>query len=81
MNVSDLSTNQQYSNRKPIINMTSWMKNQTANLYNTVSASMTATLDALVKRLFWVCEIASLLYNRIMDNIEYGHERLKDIEK
>ena len=61
--------------------MTSWMKNQTANLCNTVSASMTATLDALVKRLFWVCEIASLLYNRIMDNIEYGHERLKDIEK
>ena len=26
-----------------------------------------------------VRETASLLYNRIMDNIEYGRQRLKDI--
>ena len=40
---------------------------------------MTATQDALVERLQSVREIASLLYNRMMDNIRYGRERLKDI--
>ena len=30
MNVLDLSTNQQYPNKKPIINMSSWMRNQLA---------------------------------------------------
>ena len=59
--------------------MTSWMRNQIANLYNTVSAPVAVTRDALAEKLQSVRETASLLYNRTMDNIKYGRERLKDI--
>ena len=65
--------------RKPIINMTSWMRNQLTKLYNAVSAPVTATRDALAERLQGVRETASLLYNRMMENMGYGQERLKDI--
>ena len=40
---------------------------------------MTATRDALAERLQSVRETASLLYNRMMENMGYGGERLKDI--
>ena len=40
---------------------------------------MAATGDALTKRLQRVRETASLLYNRMVENMEYGQERLKDI--
>ena len=40
---------------------------------------MTATRDALAVRLRSVHETASLLYNRMMKNMGYGRERLKDI--
>ena len=66
MNALDLSTNQQYPNKKPIINMSSWMRNQLAKLYNAVSAPVAATCYALTERLQSVRETASLLYNRMM---------------
>ena len=36
---------------KCIINKSSWMRNQLTKLYNTVSAPVAATRDALVERL------------------------------
>ena len=58
------------------------MSNQIANLYNTVPASVAATRDTLGERLRKVRETASLLYNRMMRNIEYGQEGWKgNIEK
>ena len=59
--------------------MTNWMRNQIANLYNAVSAPIAVTRDTLVETLHNVRETASLLYNRIMDNNEYGRKRLKGI--
>ena len=58
--------------------MTSWMKNQLTKLYNAVSAPVTATP---AERLSSVHDTASLLYNRMMENMGYGQERLKDVEK
>ena len=55
------------------------MRNTISKLYNTVSAPVTATRDALTERLESVRETASLLYNRMMENMEDGWERLKDI--
>ena len=40
---------------------------------------MTATRDALAERLQSVRDTASLLYNRMMENMGYRRERLKDI--
>ena len=79
MDALDLSTNQQYPNKKPTINLSSWMRNQLAKLCNAVSASVAATRDALTERLQSVRETASLLYNRMIENMEYGRQRLKDI--
>ena len=61
--------------------MTGWMKNQIANLYNFVSRFAAATREALAERLPGVRETASLLCNRMTDNIRYRGERLKDIVK
>ena len=55
------------------------MRNQLTKLYNAVSAPVTATRDALAERLQSVRDTASLLYNRMMENMGYGQERLKDI--
>ena len=52
------------------------MKNQITDLYNAVSAPVAATSDALSLRLESVRETASLLYNRMMDNIQ---NKLKNI--
>lgn len=79
MNALELTTNQKYSNKKPIIKITNWMRNQIANLYNALSAPIAATRDTLAERLHSVRETASSLYNRMMDNNEHGWERLKDI--
>ena len=55
------------------------MENQLTKLYNAVSAPVAATRDALAERLLSVGETASLLYNRMVENMRYGQERLKDI--
>ena len=57
----------------------SWFRNTITNLYNAVSAPVAATRDALAERLQSVRDTASLLYNRMMNNIGYGQETLKDI--
>ena len=54
--------------------MTSWMRNQLTKLYNTLSAPVPATLDALAERLQSVLETASLLYNKMVENMRYGQE-------
>ena len=59
--------------------MTSWMKNQLTKLYNAISAPVAATRDALTERLQSVRETASLLYNRMVENMGYGQETLIDI--
>ena len=59
--------------------MTKWMRNQLTKLYNAVSAPLAATRDALAEKLHSVRETTSLLYNRMMENMEYRQERLKDI--
>ena len=59
--------------------MASWMRNQIANLYNAISAPVAATQDRPTERLQSARNTASLLYNRMMDNISFGQERLKKI--
>ena len=62
--------------------MNSFLRNKISKLYNAISASVTATRDALAERLQSVHDITSLLYNRMMENMGYGQqERLKDIEE
>ena len=55
------------------------MRNTISKLYNAASAPVAATRDALAERLQGICETASLLYNKIMENWSYGWESLKDI--
>ena len=55
------------------------MKNQLRKLCNPVSAPVAVTPDALAERLQSVRKTVSLLYNRMMENMGYGQERLKDI--
>ena len=55
----------QASNKKAVTNMTSWMRNQIANLYNFVLAPMTATRGTF-ERLQSVNETDFLLYNRMV---------------
>ena len=45
------------------------MRNTINKLYNAVSAPVAATRNALAKGLLSVRETASLLHNRMMDNI------------
>ena len=60
--------------------MNTFLRNTISKLYNGVSAPVAATRDALVERLQGVRETASLLYNRMMENMGYGQqERSKDI--
>ena len=53
------------------------MRNQLTKL--SVSVPVAATRDALIERLHSVCETASLLYNKMMKNMGYEQERLKNI--
>ena len=55
------------------------MKNQLTKLCNAVSAPVVATRDVLTERLQSVRETASLLNNRMVENMGYGQETLKDI--
>ena len=71
-----LSRNQQHSNKEPLLNISNWMKIQIANLCKTVPAPVAATRDVLVERLQIIGETGSSLYNRMMDNIEYGQKGL-----
>ena len=59
--------------------MNSFLRNTISKLYNAVSAPAAATRDALAERLQSLHETASLLYNRMMENMEYGQQKLKDI--
>ena len=54
------------------------MRNQ---LENAVSAPVAATRDALAERQQSVRETASLLYNRMVENMGYGQDILEDIVK
>ena len=58
------------------------MRNTISKLYNAASAApVAATRNALAERLQSVYKGASLLYNRMMEKMEYGRQRLKDVEK
>ena len=59
--------------------MNSSLRNTISKLYNAVSAPVAATPDLLTERLQSVRETASLLYNRVMENMGYEKERLQDI--
>ena len=59
--------------------MNSFLRNTISKLYNAVSAPVAAPRDALAEKLQGVRKTASLLYNRMMENMGYGRERLKDI--
>ena len=59
--------------------MNTFLRNTISKLYNAVSAPLAATRDALTERLQSVRETASLLYNRMVENMGYGQETLKDI--
>ena len=59
--------------------MNTFLRNTNSKLYNVVSAPVTATRDALAEKLQSVRDTASLLYNRMMENMGYRQERLRDI--
>ena len=59
--------------------MNTFLRNTISKLYNAISATVTATRYALAERLQSVRETASLLYNRMMDDMGYGQEGSKDI--
>ena len=52
--------------------MNTFLRNTISKLYNAVSAPVAVTRGALVERLQSVHDTASLLYNRMMENMEYG---------
>ena len=79
MNVSEMTKNVEKFPQETYNKMTSWVENQSTKLYNAVSAPVAVTRDALAERLQSVRKTASLLYNRMMENMGYGQERLKDI--
>ena len=57
------------------------MRNQLTKLNNTLSAPVPATLDALAERLQSVRETASLLYNKMVENMRFGQENWKTLWK
>ena len=57
------------------------MRNQLTRLNNAVSAPVAATRNALAERLQRVHETASLLHNRMVENMGYRQEELKGIVK
>ena len=59
--------------------MSTFLENTVSKLYNAVSAPVAATRDTLTERLQGIRKTASLLYNRMMENMGYEQERLKDI--
>ena len=61
--------------------MNSFLRNAISKLYNAVSAPVAATRDTLAEGLQSIRETTSLLYNRMVENMGYGQERLKDMVK
>ena len=59
--------------------MNIFLRNTISKLYNAISAPVSATRDVLAERLQSVRDTASLLYNRMVENMRYGQEKLKDI--
>ena len=59
--------------------MNTFLRNTISKLYTAVSAPVAGTRDALAERHLSVRDSASLLYNRMVENMGYGQERLKDI--
>ena len=59
--------------------MNTFLRNTISKLYTAVSVPVAGTRDALAERHLSVRDSASLLYNRMMENMGYGQERLKDI--
>ena len=59
--------------------MNAFLRNTISKLYNAVSTPVAAKRDALAERLQSVRETASLLYNRMVENMGYGQETLKNI--
>ena len=59
--------------------MTTFLGNTISKLCNAVSAPMATTADAVTERLQGIQDTASLLYNRMMENMGYGQEKLKHI--
>ena len=55
------------------------MRNTVSKLCNAVSAPVAETQDVFAERLQSVRKTASLLYNRMKENMGYGQENLKDI--
>ena len=54
MNALDLSTNQQYPNKKPIIKMSTFLRSTVNKLYNAVSALVIATRNETAESA-WNC--------------------------
>ena len=61
--------------------MNTFFRNTISKLYNVVLALVASIRDEIAERLQSVCETASLLYNRMVENMGYGQERLKDMVK
>ena len=61
--------------------MSSWMRSHLAKLYNAVSALVATTHDALMERLQSIRETASLIYNRMMENINMDGRDWKTLWK
>ena len=59
--------------------MGTFLRNTISKLYNVVATPVTATRDALAERLESIRKTDSVLYKRMMENMEYGRQRLKDI--
>ena len=59
--------------------MNIFLRNTISKLYNAISAPVSATRDVLAERLQSVRDTASLLYNRMVENMGYGQEKLEDI--
>ena len=55
------------------------MKNQLTKVYNAVSAPAAATRDVPTEKLHRLRETCSLFYNRMVENMGYGPDALKDI--
>ena len=59
--------------------MGTFWRNIISKLYNAVSAPVKAVRDSLAERLDSIHETAFLLHIRMMENMEYGWQTLKDI--
>ena len=58
--------------------MLTYLRNAITSLYNTVTAPVATTRDALAERLQSVRETAALLYEKTKEKLGYG-QTLKDI--